>query len=377
MTRRLTAAIGLLGWVGALGCAEAPEGPNVSRPSVIALQASLSTSCALLSDGTLWCWGPGIGGVTAAPDFGPVQQPFTTAVSGFALGDMSLCAFTASQATYCWGLWFPIDGAVSYGDQPTVLTDTLSLRSLASGMGHTCGVLTNAEVACWGSSLLGKRGLGFPDPTLGSTIPNKVIGAVGYAAVAVGRNHTCGLVQSGGLVTCWGEGVRLGDSSSVMQFSDTACFYQDVSCALSPQLVSSLTGIHALAAGPEGTCALGAAVWCWGTFDAHLPRPTLVTLPAPGTQVTVGNMFGCALTATGNASCWGRPGPWLGRSDSDPDPAPVQTQLRFRLLAAGNEHTCGVATDDHVYCWGAPTFGPLGPGLDTSVTVPIRIRGPW
>lgn len=360
-----------------LACGDEATGPgSSSRPQVKELRAGLSNTCALLDDGTLWCWGPGTGGVAAAVDSGPVQQPLTDSIIAFGLGYSALCAVTAAQATYCWGSWYPVDNGVSYGDLPTLLTDTLPLTSLSSGMGHTCGVLTTGEVTCWGSSILGKRGRGVPDSTLGSTIPNLVAGASGYSAVVAGVNHSCGLVQSGGLVTCWGDGIFLGDSSGALVSSDTACFYQ-TSCALAPILVTSLHGIEQIAAGSQGTCAIDGTVWCWGFFGTPLPRPTVVALPDAAALITVGNGFACALTSAGQAYCWGRTGPWLGHAGAGTAPAPVNTDLRFRLLAAGNTHACGVGTDARVYCWGAPTFGSLGPGLETATTTPTRIRGPW
>lgn len=378
VTNRQASYVSAFALVTLLACGEQSQAPDPARPAVVDLKSGQGTSCALLDDGSLWCWGRGIGAVAAASDTAPQRQPIPDSVTSFAIGDASICAATGAGATYCWGYWYPIDVGRPYGDLPTLLTDTLRLTGLSSASGHTCGILPSTELACWGSSVLGKRGLGVPDTSLGNTTPNLVIGATGYVAVVTGGAHTCGLVESGGLVTCWGLGSVLGDSSSVMQFSSTACFWS-TSCALSPVLVTSLSGIHHLSAGGASTCAAGGTgagttVWCWGWLYGGLAtRPVVVPLPEATNRVTVGNTFACAVSVTGTAYCWGEPGPWLGHHGITGAPAPVETSLKFTLLSAGTSHVCGLTTTGAVYCWGDSDQGALdGPTFE-----PILVRGPW
>ena len=83
--------------------------------------------------------------------------------------------------------------------------------------------------------------------------------------------------------------------------------------------------------------------------------------------VTTGATHACALDASGNAWCWG-----LGATAKSETrrPAgntasfaqPVAGGITFRALAAGTQHTCGIGTDNNVYCWGDNEYGQLGVG---------------
>ena len=199
--------------------------------------------------------------------------------------------------------------------RPALITDTLPLVQLAASMGHVCGVRPDSSLACWGSTIFGKRGFGAPVATVGTLDPNLVQGTTGYRQVVTGNQHSCGLLTSGGRVTCWGAGAVLGDTATTMQSSDTACFFP-ISCALAPIPVTSLNGIEELGAGSEATCARGTSVWCWGYLGTYYARPTAVVLPEPVHHLTVGNGFACALSVLGRAYCWGAAGPALGRPGS-------------------------------------------------------------
>jgi alpha-tubulin suppressor-like RCC1 family protein len=61
-----------------------------------------------------------------------------------------------------------------------------------------------------------------------------------------------------------------------------------------------------------------------------------------------------------------------------PLPTPVVGNLVFRQIAAGEEHTCGVTTDDRYYCWGLNRDGMVGPGIPEFdvTTVPVEVPVP-
>jgi alpha-tubulin suppressor-like RCC1 family protein len=121
--------------------------------------------------------------------------------------------------------------------------------------------------------------------------------------------------------------------------------------------------------------------------EATRPRSGVPTLddPAVGPFVSLstGREHGCALTADGSAYCWGsNEFGQLGVVETDETCArsdrqiacrrlavPVNTTIRFRKIAAGGVHTCGLALDDRVYCWGDNVRGALGdPTLPSSAT---------
>jgi alpha-tubulin suppressor-like RCC1 family protein len=93
------------------------------------------------------------------------------------------------------------------------------------------------------------------------------------------------------------------------------------------------------------------------------------------------------VTMDGKAYCWGRAGMLgTGTDASSLRPVPVAGGLSFRQVSAGSEHTCGVTTDDRVYCWGSNVWGQLGIGTQGANGYPelspvavmgtLRFRGP-
>ncbi|HEX7939251.1 MAG TPA: hypothetical protein VF483_09695, partial [Gemmatimonadaceae bacterium] len=115
------------------------------------------------------------------------------------------------------------------------------------------------------------------------------------------------------------------------------------------------------------------------------PSAGTPTLDDPGigtvVAVTTGGEHSCALVASGDAYCWGSnefgqlgsapTGSACARVDRiipcEAVPRAVTGGLKFRAIAAGGTHTCGVAVDGHVYCWGENKFGQLGdPSLATA-----------
>jgi alpha-tubulin suppressor-like RCC1 family protein len=97
-------------------------------------------------------------------------------------------------------------------------------------------------------------------------------------------------------------------------------------------------------------------------------------------QVSTGDMHTCGITTTGRAYCWGKN--FQGQLGDGTDttrllPTPVAGGLVFRNVSAGQDHTCGVTTDFLAYCGGEPISGKLGIGSPVRriVTTPTRVAG--
>lgn len=125
--------------------------------------------------------------------------------------------------------------------------------------------------------------------------------------------------------------------------------------------------------------------------DPTRPRVGVPTLDDAGSDgylaVTAGAQHTCAIAADSTALCWGsNEFGQLGvagvtttclRDDRDIPcrvrPTPVSGNLKFRRLSAGGVHTCGIAVDERIYCWGDNLRGSLGdPALRASpAPVPI------
>jgi hypothetical protein len=158
--------------------------------------------------------------------------------------------------------------------------------------------------------------------------------------------------------------------------------------------VPGATDTRAVAAGDAHTCALAGdgTVSCWGGDDfgqlgdgggADRPSPITVALagaPAGGaTAIAAGAQHTCALALDGQIICWGRgDAGQLGRSGdgvAGAGPGVVQGVPAASAIAAGGDHTCAVATDQTLWCWGANDQGQLGNGLEAPSGDPGQVAG--
>jgi alpha-tubulin suppressor-like RCC1 family protein/uncharacterized protein YjdB len=97
-------------------------------------------------------------------------------------------------------------------------------------------------------------------------------------------------------------------------------------------------------------------------------------------RLAAGQEHGCALNGAGQAFCWGAN--WGGQlgdgSTADPalSPRPVAGSQLFTGIAAGAAHSCGLAADGSVFCWGNNSYGQLGTGTTATSLVPARVTAP-
>lgn len=206
---------------------------------------------------------------------------------------------------------------------------------IAGGAGHTCVVLPDGDVACWGSNDNGQLGDGSGRP---SRTPVQVTGVHGVVALASGNEHTCAL-QRAGTVMCWGDDTsgQLGDgriASSDNRFART---------------LPELTQVVSIAAHGDQTCALqSSGLWCWGREEnaietEHSPR--FRRLLARDTQeLCVGDGFICDRHG-GQISCW-------NSEEKVGTPSVVPGLVDADALACGAAGACAVRRDGTVACWG-------------------------
>lgn len=97
-------------------------------------------------------------------------------------------------------------------------------------------------------------------------------------------------------------------------------------------------------------------------------------------DVAAGEGFTCAVAGTGEVFCWGSNGfGQLGDGSTTDSDVPVQaatpTDAIFVQVAAGAQHTCALATDGRVFCWGNNSDGQLGDGSTTASSSPVLVSG--
>jgi len=203
------------------------------------------------------------------------------------------------------------------------LTARLQFNRIATGFAHTCALSAAGKAWCWGANHAAQLG---DNTETDKASPSEVEGGTGYVAITAGWNHTCGL-NAGGDVFCWGDNQygQLGMDDRFLRHR--------------PYRVSSAESFMRVSAGYLHTCALTAdgVAYCWGSNEQR----------ALGRETVPDNCAGvpCAL-----------------------EPVAVNTQLRFREIAAGEYHTCAIATDDRAYCWGWSSSGEIGNNTSTAAT---------
>jgi hypothetical protein len=129
----------------------------------------------------------------------------TSSATALAAGRAHSCAVTASGAVRCWGS----NGVGQLGDGSTVARPipvaVLGLPApavaLAAGDDHSCALLGNGSVYCWGANQSGQIG---PNAFQGSLTP--VVVPIGAPAVSItaGFAHSCARLAGGG-AACWGS----------------------------------------------------------------------------------------------------------------------------------------------------------------------------
>jgi alpha-tubulin suppressor-like RCC1 family protein len=99
---------------------------------------------------------------------------------------------------------------------------------------------------------------------------------------------------------------------------------------------------------------------------------------SPASSVWSGHL--CGVTASGAGFCWGVDKTQLGREQATPtfcvsqnglvgqpcsrDPVRVEIPTQLAAVASGDFHSCGLADDGTVWCWGSDSNGQLGSSAD-------------
>jgi alpha-tubulin suppressor-like RCC1 family protein len=258
---------------------------------VTAVTAGEVHVCALLSGGTVDCWGAnGNGQIGQGTTSGSYSSPRSVSglsnVTALAAGQLHTCALLQGGTVECWGdnefgelgngtTTGPSTCVSGYGcaTTPVAVSGLSGVTSIAAGDAHTCALLQGGTVECWGNNAAGQLGTG---SVASSTTPVAVTGLSGtVTAIAAGVADTCALMQNG-TVQCWGDDIhgQLGNGSTT---APTSCGGVLEPCSKTPVTVTGVANATALTVGEYHACVVvsGGSVQCWGyNADGELGQGT-------------------------------------------------------------------------------------------------------
>jgi len=278
----------------------------------------------------------------------------------------------------------------------------LNITKVTLGESHTCALFENGSVKCWGETTL--LGIGYNDvdgfgdgyQETGEVLPYLPLPS-GRTVVEIeaGHQHTCAILDNGE-ITCWGDNSKgqlgIGNTSFMGDSADEIGDYSPVT-SITPSLASAAP--VSLAMGWDHSCALfsNGEVFCWGdnsqgqlgigsTSDigdgpgemgsslAAVDFPTGRT----AVEITAGDDFTCAILDNGDVACWGYNSHGqlgIGTSSNRGDTSgqmgdsTIITDINDNTVLgidAGKNHVCALVSASRVKCWGANQAGQLGYG---------------
>jgi hypothetical protein len=270
----------------------------------------------------------------------------------------------------------PIDAALAARED--VLENAVDL---VGGLDHTCALLGDGKVACWGRNRLGVLGNGDPGA---SDRPVLVRGIDDAIALASDNEFACALRRDG-RVACWGKGGygNLGAADT----SDHCFNYMDVEvpCALAPVEIAGLRGAVAIDARDMRACAVDGdgRVWCWGRGIVGAPMrdsctsgrhtepcartPVAIRGIDDAVEIAIATQATCYRTRQGKVRCWGEH--WNGelgdgttKKRTSTRPVEVVGIDDAVQLAARSLGFCVRRATGEVHCWGDIAMEGLGDG---------------
>lgn len=322
-------------------------------------------------------------------------------LAGIALAQLSVgarhtCALDINGTAYCWGS--NSSGQVGNPDtglnfQVPVAVDPSQPTTISAGLSHTCKIMSG-KAYCWGDNTYGELGNG---STMNSNVPvavytGGVLAGVTLTQITAGDTYTCAL-SSVGTAYCWGMNGsgQLGNSSTSNSTVSVPVYTGGV--------LAGVTLVQ-ISAGYVSTCALSStgAAYCWGNgtngalgnslaTGSNVPVAVYTGGVLSGvvlTQISVGNVAACALSAVGAVYCWGYGGAGtLGNGSTtsvQTTPVAVTTTgtpiagLTLIQISVRGSTACALSSAGVPYCWGYGPSGQVGNGTTTAYNLlPVAV----
>jgi alpha-tubulin suppressor-like RCC1 family protein len=356
---------------------EATEQASPRKPR---LQISIGDNIVCLRvDVSLRCWRRSAGAQVPIMAMMPPIAGIGS-VSDVAVGMQHVCAIADGGKVFCWGGnahgQLGARRSDEHVDEPVRAEGIEGAVAITAGMMHSCALLGDGRVSCWGWNAEGQTGSDteYASEVRELVVPEVVAGISEVTSLSAGRDQTCAKTKTGWW--CWGRSYMKSQTAARGSHHNQ------------PAKVDELQDMQQLALKDETACGLfmDGHIGCWGSgaFSILPSRPLRADTPLPvilpaARSFAMGEYHGCAILQNGRISCFG----WnnygeLGRTpqpDYEPHesgmvdglPAPVDS------LSLGLGASCAILRDGQMWCWGIAPHLPLehGAGSGTPVRVPI------
>ncbi|QDG52957.1 hypothetical protein FIV42_20075 [Persicimonas caeni] len=320
-------------------------------------------------------------------------------------GGSTMCAIASDGNVYCWGGNGELLGSPqAVVDEPTPIANPTGQRlvQVSVGQHHACAVSDSGDAYCWGDHTYGQLG------SFGATEDVAELQAVAtqsldpgevFVEVACGDRHTCASTSQN-RVFCWGD--NSNDQLAVPDVASTT----SVPRVIDSPVWGRTATLTQLDASMKASCAVVDAtpvsthtIYCWGRNTSgklgaldpgHVLTEPLEVEPAANAanvefrRVSTNFNHTCAVADDGQIYCWGRKEHKLGTvfpsiSGSDiPHPdRPIDGGRQYLDVAVGTNHSCGVSVANEVFCWGHNEnyrLGVSGPDTPTPQQVVFPSR---
>jgi alpha-tubulin suppressor-like RCC1 family protein len=312
------------------------------------------------------------------------------------MGWTHTCAILSTDVVRCWG--GNSQGQLGIGDRIDKLSPLASVAvplggkkpvSIACGGEYSCTVLSDGSVMCWGDNTHGGIGDASYTDAL-SPVSINIGTGITAKSVHAGYYHTCVVMQND-QIKCWGLNALSG-WSGMLGLGDTTNRASPPATAVD---LGPGRSVKVLSCGSVHCCAIldNDAVKCWGSYEglgygdtsggrgdasgemgANLPQLNLQTILKP-TAIQAFNYGTCVLFTGGSLKCWGEN--YNYQAGYGTTGAIRNVPAAFINLGAGisakrlaftQNSACVLTNTSKVKCWGNNNNGQIGTGTSTMVT---------
>ncbi|HAU29596.1 MAG TPA: hypothetical protein DCW68_05745 [Rhodospirillaceae bacterium] len=361
-------------------------------------------TCALAAGGVAYCWGSnwsnqlgiGDGAVVGYDSSTPAAVLGGHSFSKIVAGDQRTCALKSNGSLWCWG-----DGFASAGEPEAVIMPEGKIFGsvdVSSGVVNlvgnpgappSIGGTPTAELSISPASVTGMNVVSPAETGSYATFTVENVGAAASPALATTLSNTTSFEF--GANACSGQTLAIGGTCNM-----TVRPKATTNGGLSGTLTVSASGIAPDSATLSGTAsgfASADTVVAWGyngdgelndgTYDNQLDPVQMLNVDWSATWTGVAAIsdstagYVCSRMNNGSVWCWGyNDAGMLGPDDIDGYVKPFEmTSFGTVTSLSANGHICAVRTDGTVWCLGYNDYGELGDGTTDFSETAVQVSG--